>query len=69
MKHKAILNYIDDKIDQKIRNEKIRVSWDVMGNFTKLKYTEKIHALMKEYHLSYGRIETIIQKDFGEEEG
>ena len=66
VKKKDILHLIDDKIDQKIRNEKIRVSWDVMGNFTKLKYTAKIHALMQEYHLSYGRIETIIQKDFGE---
>ena len=56
-------------MEQKIRNAKIRVSWDVMGRFTELKYKDKIQALMKEYYLSYGRIEDIIQKDFGEEEG
>ena len=58
------MHLIDDKIDQKIRNEKIRVSWDVLGNFTKLKYKEKIHTLMQEYHLSYSRIEDLIKKDF-----
>ena len=69
MKHKDILNLIDDKIDQKIRNEKIRVTWAVMGEWTKMKYRDKVQALMRDYHLSFSRIEDLIKKDFGEDEG
>ena len=39
------------------------------SHLTDLKYKDKIQELMKEYHLGYSRIEDIIQKDFGEEEG
>tara|TARA_B100000315_G_C14570757_1_gene585349 strand:+ start:2435 stop:2635 length:201 start_codon:yes stop_codon:yes gene_type:complete len=62
-KHPDILNIIDDKLDMKIRNVKIQTSWHVMGHWTKLRYTEKIQALMDEFHLSYGRIEDIIQEE------
>ena len=38
-----------------------------MSSMTKLSYKEKIQALMKEYYLSYSRVEDIIQKNFAEE--
>ena len=59
-KHKDILNLIDDKLDQKIRNIKIKTTWDVMSSWTDIKYKDKIQHLMKEYHLSFSRIEDII---------
>ena len=60
MKHIDILSMIDDKLDMKIRDEKIRTTWDVMSHWTKLKYKEKIQYLMSEYHLSLSRIEDIV---------
>ena len=60
MKHKDLLNLIDDKLDQKIRNIKIKTTWEVMSNWTGLRYKDKIQHLMKEYHLSFSRIEDII---------
>ena len=55
-----ILNLIDDKLDLKIRNVKIRTIWDVMKRWTEVGYTARIQHLMDEFHLSYSRIEDII---------
>ena len=66
-KHPDILHMIDDKLDQKIRNVKIRTIWDVMKNWTSVGYTARIEHLMKEFHLSYKSIEAIIKEE--EEEG
>ena len=69
MKHKGFnVDKLMDRLDIEIRNAKIVVSWDVMGNMTKLSYKQKVHALMEEYHLSYSRVEDIIQENFGEEQ-
>ena len=61
MKHKDILNLIDDKLDQKIRDEKIRILWDYMENWTEVKYVKRIEYLMDQFHLSYKRIEAIVR--------
>ena len=58
-----MLNLIDDKLDQKIRNVKIRTIWDVMKRWTDVGYTARIQHLMDEYHLSYQRIEQIIKEE------
>ncbi len=63
MKHPDILNLIDDKLDQKNRNVKIRTLWDYMKNFTDIRYGERIQQLMDEFHLSYKRIEQIIKEE------
>ena len=63
MKHPDILNLIDDKLDQKIRNVKIRTMWDVMKRWTDISYTVRIQHLMEQYHLSYKRIEAIIKEE------
>ena len=60
MKHPDILNLIDDKLDLKIRDVKIRTIWDVMKRWTDVGYTARIQHLMAEFHLSYSRIEDII---------
>ena len=65
MKHPDILNLIDDKLDQKIRNVKIRTIWDYMKRWTDVRYTARIQRLMEEYHLSYQRIEQIIKEEEG----
>ena len=54
---------IDDKLDQKIRNVKIRATWDAMKLWSGIRYGERIHHLMQEYHLSYKRIESIIKEE------
>ena len=63
MKHPDILNLIDDKLDQKIRNVKIRTLWDYMKNWTDIGYGKRIEYLMDQYHLSYSHIETIIKQE------
>ena len=63
LKHPDILNLIDDRLDQKIRNVKIRTIWDVMKRWTDVGYTARIQHLMDEYHLSYQRIEQIIKEE------
>ena len=63
MKHKDILNLIDDKLDQKIRNVKIRTLWDYMKNWTDIGYVTRVQHLMDEFHLSYQRIEQIIKEE------
>ena len=62
MKHKDILNLIDDKLEQKIRNVKIRTLWEYMKNWTEVKYSARIQSLMDQFHLSYKRIEQIVQE-------
>ena len=60
MKHKGFnKNILWDKLDIEIRNAKIVTTWDVLKRWTKLGYKEKIQILMKEYFLSYSRIEII----------
>ena len=63
MKHPDILNIIDDKLEQKIRNIKIRTLWDYMKNWTTVGYTKRIEYLMDNFHLSYSHIETIIKQE------
>ena len=63
MKHPDILNLIDEKLDQKIRNVKIRATWDYMKNWTDIRYGARIQSLMEQFHLSYGHIETIIREE------
>tara|TARA_Y100000593_G_scaffold94649_1_gene194877 strand:+ start:3671 stop:3871 length:201 start_codon:yes stop_codon:yes gene_type:complete len=63
LKHKDILNHIDDKLDRKIRNVKIRTLWDYMKNWTDIKYTKRIEYLMENFHLSYARIEQIVKEE------
>ena len=53
MKHPDILSLIDEKLEQKIRNVKIRTIWDVMKRWTDVGYTSRIQHLMDEFHLSY----------------
>ena len=60
MKHKGFnKNILWDKLDIEIRNAKIVTTWDVLKRWTKLGNKEKIQILMKEYFLSYSRIEII----------
>ena len=63
LKHKDILEVIDGKLEQKIRNVKIKTIWDVMKAWTDVSYTKRVEHLMKEFHLSYGRIENIIYEE------
>ena len=63
IKHPDILNLIDEKLDQKIRNVKIRATWDYMKNWTDIRYTAPIQTLMDEFHLSYKSIEAIIKEE------
>ena len=63
LKHPDILNLIDEKLDQKIRNVKIRATWDYMKNWTDIRYTARIQSLMDQFHLSYQRIEQIIKEE------
>ena len=68
MNHKGFnTNKLLDKLDIEVRNAKIVVFWDVMSRRIKLSYKEKVHALVEEYHLSYSRVEDIIQENFREE--
>ena len=62
MKHKDILTMIDDKLEQKIRDEKIRTLWGYMKNWTDIKYKVRIQHLMEQFHLSYKRIEQIVRE-------
>ena len=62
-KHKHILELIDDKLEQKIRNIKIQTAWRVMSDLTDTKYKTKIKILMEQHHLSYSRIEDIINME------
>ena len=63
MKHKDILNIIDDKLEQKIRDIKIRTLWGYMKEWTDVRYTARIQRLMEQFHLSYKRIEQIIAEE------
>ena len=63
LKHPDILNLIDEKLDQKIRNVKIRATWDYMKNWTDIRYAARIQSLMDQFHLSYQRIEQIIKEE------
>jgi len=63
LKHKDILEGIDAKLEQKIRDVKIQTMWDVMKTWTDISYTKRVEHLMKEFHLSYGRIENIIYEE------
>ena len=63
LKHPDILNLIDEKLDQKIRNVKIRATWDYMKNWTDIRYGARIQSLMDQFHLSYQRIEQIIKEE------
>lgn len=63
LKHKDILQHIDGKLDQKIRNIKIKTLWEYMTNWTDVKYRVKIERLMEQFHLSYKRIEQIIKEE------
>ena len=63
MKHPDILNLIDEKLDQKIRNVKIRATWDYMKNWTDIRYAARIQVLMDQFHLSYQRIEQVIKEE------
>ena len=63
LKHPSILNLIDEKLDQKIRNVKIKTAWGVMKTWTDIGYKKRIEALMEDYHLSYKRIEQIIREE------
>ena len=59
-------NKLWDKLDIEIKNAKIVTTWDVLKRWTKLGYQKKIQILMKEYFLSYSRVEDIIQENFCE---
>ena len=63
LKHPDVLNLIDDKLDQKIRNVKIKTAWEVMKRWTDVGYVKRVETLMEEYHLSYSRIESIIKEE------
>jgi hypothetical protein len=63
LKHKDILSAIDDKLEQKIRNVKIQTIWKTMKAWTDVPYTKRVEHLMKQFHLSYGRIENIIYEE------
>lgn len=63
MKHKDILEGIDAKLEQKIRNVKIQTIWKTMKAWTDVSYTKRVEHLMKQFHLSYGRIEDIIYEE------
>jgi hypothetical protein len=63
LKHKDILSAIDEKLEQKIRDVKIKTIWDVMKTWTDISYAKRVEHLMKEFHLSYGRIENIIYEE------
>ncbi len=56
-------NNILKKLDEEIRNSLIACSFDVLSHVTDLSYNDKIKYLMKEYHLSFSRIEDIINLD------
>ena len=60
--HKDILTLIDDKLDMKIRNIKIRTIYQAMDKWTDFTYREKMNYLSNEFHLSHSRIEDIIQE-------
>jgi hypothetical protein len=49
-------NKLLEKLDIEVRNAKIVASWQIIGDFTKLKYKDKIQVLIDEYHLGYSRI-------------
>ena len=51
------------KIDEEVRNALIVNSWELLSAFTGIKYKDKIQYLMEQYHLSYSRIEDIINLD------
>jgi len=63
LKHPDVLNLIDEKLDQKIRNVKIKTAWEIMKRWTDVGYVKRIEALMEEYHLSYSRIESVIKEE------
>ena len=56
-KHKLM-----NQVDMEIRNISIVTAWDIMSLFTDYNYEQKIEWLMKEYHLSDKRIESIIKE-------
>ena len=57
LKHPDILNLIDEKLDQKIRNVKIRILWDYMKSWTDIRCKARIQTLIDQSHLSYKLIE------------
>jgi len=63
LKHPDVLSLIDEKLDQKIRNVKIKTAWEVMKRWTEVGYVKRVETLMEEYHLSYSRIESIIKEE------
>ena len=64
MKHRGFnKNKLQQKIDEEVRNALIVNSWEMLSHFTKIKYKDKIQYLMDQYHLSYSRIEDIINMD------
>ena len=63
LKHPDVLNLIDAKLDQKIRNVKIKTAWEVMKRWTDVGYVKRVETLMDQFHLSYQRIEQIIKEE------
>ena len=50
-KHPDVLNLIDDKLDQKIRNVKIKTAWEVMKRWTQVGYVKRVESLMEQFDL------------------
>jgi len=54
---------VEKRIDEEVRNALIVNTWDLLTGFTSVKYKDKIQYLMDRHHLSYSRIEDIINLD------
>jgi len=54
---------VEKRIDEEVRNALIVNTWDLLTGFTEVKYKDKIQHLMDQHHLSYSRIEDIINLD------
>jgi hypothetical protein len=54
---------VEKRIDEEVRNALIVNTWDLLTGFTEVKYKDKIQYLMDRHHLSYSRIEDIINLD------
>jgi hypothetical protein len=64
LKHRGFnKDKLQKKIDEEVRNALIINAWELLSAFTKVKYKDKIQLLMDRYHLSYSRIEDIINMD------
>ena len=53
-------NRLLQKLDEEVRNALIVNSWELLSEFTEIKYRQKVEYLMEQYHLSFSRIEDII---------